>query len=515
MVEILTSAQMRAIERAAIDSAAVTGLELMEHAGQKVVQALQERWNIQRDSYCTALILCGPGNNGGDGFVVARLLAECGWRVTVCLYGDADALPRDARHNHDRWARLGAVHALTAAVADLLPPDAFIIDALFGTGLTRALPEPLVTALAPLAQRPAQGRVAVDAPSGLCLDSGRALGYVFAADLTVTFHRAKIGHYLAQGPEYCGALAIADIGLAQNSGGPDQTDLLTGSLAGGLGKRATGHKYTHGHALVLAGGPAKGGAARLAARAALRIGAGVVTLACPPAALQENACRLDAVMLRAVRDQGAVTQLLQDTRVNALCLGPGGGVSPREAGILRAALAAGRPVVLDADALTLLAQGAAGFDALGPQMVLTPHAGEFARLFPDIAAKLHATPTRGPAYSKRDATRDAALRAGCVVLFKGPDTIIAAPDGRCALNGAAYDRAVPWLATAGSGDVLAGMIAGLLARGFPAFEAACAAAWLHVETALHFGAGLIAEDLPETLPQVLNKVTVKPRGNAP
>ncbi|MGP9792111.1 NAD(P)H-hydrate dehydratase [Roseinatronobacter sp. NSM] len=514
MVEILTSAQMRAVERAAIDSGAVTGLELMEHAGQKVVGALLDHWNIHHDSPCTALILCGPGNNGGDGFVVARLLAERGWRVTVCLYGDAHTLPRDARHNYDRWARMGAVHALTAAVADMLPPEAFVIDALFGTGLTRALPEPLATALAQLDQRPARGRVAVDAPSGVCLDSGRALGYALPAELTVTFHRAKIGHYLAQGPQHCGALVVADIGLGQNSGHAHQTNLLTDSLAAGLGKRGAGHKYTHGHALVLAGGVGKGGAARLAARAALRMGAGVVTLACPPAALQENACRLDAVMLRAVRDADAVSQLLQDARVTALCLGPGGGVSPREAGVLRAVLDANRPTVLDADALTLLAQGAAGFDALGPQTVLTPHAGEFARLFPDIAAKLQNAATRGPAYSKRDATYDAARRAGCVVVFKGPDTVIAAPDGRCALNGAAYDRAVPWLATAGSGDVLAGMIAGLLARGVAPFDAACAAAWLHVETALHFGAGLIAEDLPETLPQVLNRVTLKPRGTA-
>jgi hydroxyethylthiazole kinase-like uncharacterized protein yjeF len=279
------------------------------------------------------------------------------------------------------------------------------------------------------------------------------------------------------------------------------------------------HKYSHGHALILSGPSGRGGAARLAARGALRIGAGVVTVGCPPDAIPENAARLDAVMLRGVADGEDLAGMLEDKRINALCLGPGMGTGEREAGLVALALglpAGGPPpsaheregfgarsVVLDADALTILSQRPDLFAALHERCVLTPHAGEFARLFPDIAAKLAAPATKGPAFSKVDATRDAAARAGCVVLFKGPDTVIADPIGRCAINSAHHDRAAPWLATAGSGDVLAGFITGLLARGFSPFDAACTGAWLHVECALSFGPGLIAEDLPEELPKVL------------
>jgi hydroxyethylthiazole kinase-like uncharacterized protein yjeF len=273
----------------------------------------------------------------------------------------------------------------------------------------------------------------------------------------------------------------------------------------------TGHKYSHGHALLLSGGCGRGGAARLAARGALRIGAGLVTLAVPPAALQENAARLDAIMLRSVRDAEALAALLSDPRLNALATGPGLGTSDREAALLHALLdasrAAGerkpRPLVLDADALTLLSKDPTLRAKLHDRVVLTPHDGEFARLFPAIAERWHAPATTGPAYSKLDAARDAARESGATVLLKGPDTVIATPDGRAAINAAVYDRAAPWLATAGSGDVLAGFIAGLLARGFAAFDAACTAAWLHVECARSFGPGLIAEDLPEELPKVL------------
>lgn len=273
-----------------------------------------------------------------------------------------------------------------------------------------------------------------------------------------------------------------------------------------LNKTVNTHKYSHGHALIVSGDHGRAGAARLAARGALRIGAGVVTLASPPKAMAENAARLDAIMLREVAGAEDLAGLLADKRINALCLGPGMGTGEREAGVLAAALTYGgvKPhhTVLDADALTILSQRPDLFAALHPACILTPHAGEFARLFPDIAEKLNAPATKGPAYSKVDATRDAATRAGCVVLFKGPDTVIADPSGRAAINAAVYDRAAPWLATAGSGDVLAGFITGLLARGFGPFDAACTGAWLHVECARSFGPGLIAEDLPEELPKV-------------
>ena len=267
--------------------------------------------------------------------------------------------------------------------------------------------------------------------------------------------------------------------------------------------KTAGHKYDHGHALVLTGGFGRTGAARLAARAALRIGAGLVTVAAPGSAMMECAAHLTAIMLRRCDDADALEALLEDDRVNALCLGPGLGADARAAGLVATALAAGRATVLDADALTLIA----GDDALRARLhdgcVLTPHGGEFARLFPDISARLQAAAPSGPAFSRVDAAREAAAQAGCTVLLKGPDTVVADPSGRASVNAAAYDRAAPWLATAGAGDVLAGMIAGLLARGLPVHDAAASAAWLHVEAARTFGPGLVAEDLPETLPAVL------------
>ncbi len=266
--------------------------------------------------------------------------------------------------------------------------------------------------------------------------------------------------------------------------------------------KVDGHKYSHGHALILSGGVGKGGAARLAARGAIRIGAGAVTLGPPPAALIENAAQLNAIMLRSLKDSDALVEVLEDKRINALCLGPGMGTGARETALVRRACEHAPYIVLDADALTLLAKDKTLFEKLHKNCILTPHAGEFARLFPDIAEKLNAPATKGPAYSKVDATREAAKRAGCIVLFKGPDTVIADPSGRCSFNASVYERATPWLATAGSGDVLAGFITGLLARGFQPMQAAETGAWLHTECALSFGPGLIAEDLPEQLPKV-------------
>jgi hydroxyethylthiazole kinase-like uncharacterized protein yjeF len=513
MTELLTSAQMRAIEQAAIASGEVTGLELMERAGRGVVEAVWRQWPDLARAPHRAAVLCGPGNNGGDGFVVARLLRDWGWAVEVLLLGDPERLPPDARANHDRWAAMGAVLPLCGETARRIPECDLVVDALFGTGLARPL---RVEGLLPGALlaggggTPAPGRprvVAVDLPSGLCSDSGRVLagGACLGADLTVTFHAPKPGHHLDGGPFLCGRVAVADIGLTGRP--PEGSALRLVGAPPPLGKHGPGghgrHKYAHGHALVLAGHPGRGGAARLAARGALRIGAGLVTVGCPPEALAENAARLDAVMLRALPDAGALARLLEDGRINALALGPGLGTAGREAALTEAALGARRPAVLDADALTILASRPGLAAALHPACVLTPHGGEFARLFPDIAARLHEPAETGPAFSRADAARAAAARAGCTVLLKGADTVIADPSGRCAVSSAHYDRAAPWLATAGSGDVLTGFIAGLLARGFSPFDAACAAARLHVACALSFGPGLIAEDLPEELPKVL------------
>lgn len=507
MTELLTAAQMRAIEGATIESGAVTGLELMERAGRGLVAAVFEEWPALAQASGRAVVLCGPGNNGGDGFVVARLLAGWGWAVEVCLFGDPAKLPPDAAANHGRWN--GAVRDLAApgALAGQAAPD-LVVDALFGTGLGRPLQGALAEVVASVGEWRAQGArvVSVDLPSGLCSDSGRPLGACVTADLSVAFHRPKTGHHLAEGPARCGKVILVPIGLDDRGAGPVGAAgvvTLIAAVAGLAAKAGAGHKYTHGHALVLSGGPGHTGAARLAARGALRVGAGLVTLGVPPAAQQEAAAQLTAIMLNRVRDAAALDKILEDGRINALCLGPALGLREDRAALVRAALQCGRPTVLDADALTLLAGDPALFALLHDRCVLTPHAGELARLFPDIAEKLAVPATTGPACSKVDATRDAASRAGCTVLFKGPDTVIAGPDGRCALNSSAYDRAAPWLATAGAGDVLAGIIAGLLARGLPPQQAAETAAWLHTECALSFGPGLIAEDLPEQVPGVL------------
>ncbi|CUH81555.1 Nicotinamide nucleotide repair protein [Tritonibacter multivorans] len=561
MTELLTAAQMRAIEKAAIEAGEVTGLELMERAGRAVVEAIYEEWPEFRgdseedggaaprpaaaprdisEKMKRAVVLCGPGNNGGDGFVVARLLGEQGWAVRVFLYGDPDRLPPDARVNYERWCEVGKVQALDAYDrrdgwgCDLL------VDALFGTGLKRALPElgelfwnmeDMVSCF-PVEIGHDIGRpaiVAVDIPSGVCSDSGRVLPHeerdywasAASAHLTVTFHGRKLGHVLGDGANHRGKLVIKSIGLPRTDEigsvsrqalldqfGGKQVERLVCRYAGvsayDLLKEGHAHKFSHGHALVLTGGAGKTGAGRLAARGALRIGAGLVTLGSPPSAQMEVACQITALMLTRVDGAGGLEAVLEDSRINALCLGPGLG-QDRARDLLPVALRdPKRAVVLDADALSAFADRPADlFTMLHKNCVLTPHGGEFARLFPDLAEKLAAPAETGPAYSKVDATREAAARAGCVVLYKGADTVIASPNGMCSVHAAVRGRSAPWLATAGAGDVLAGFITGLMARGFSPHHAAETAAFLHVECARTFGPGLIAEDLPEQLPAVL------------
>lgn len=518
---VMTAAQMRAAEQAAIDSGQLTGLGLMERAAEGVVAAVLSHFPRYRSPPVSdrwrATVLSGPGNNGGDGFAIARLLADRGWDVDVHFHGQADGLPPDARLNHDRWASMGNIHPLSPMGGHF--NCEVIIDALFGTGLTRP-----VDAFAGLFDAIRQAKdnsspaphcstalhlVAVDVPSGLCADSGRLLlgradGLPYPAhDLTVTFETLKPGHLLQDGPALCGAVHVVPLGLTAVRAVPDicvagPTDL----------RKDQGHKFDHGHALVVAGGPGHGGAARLAARAALRTGAGLVTLCPPGAAMPEHAGPPDALMRRPVDDAAGLAALIADPRVTAVCLGPGCGVD-RAAALLDPLLDSGRAAVLDADALTALAgRGLAG---LHEHCVLTPHAGEFARLFPDLAGRLAAPAEHGPAFSRVDAVVEAARRSNAAVLLKGPDTVIASPCGRVRIH-SAYD--VPWLATAGSGDALAGIITGLLARSLaPAgvaegrhapvpLDAAATGAWLHAAAARRFGPGLTADDLPDQLPGV-------------
>lgn len=510
-VRCLTTAQMREIEATAIRSGAVSGLELMEVAARGVVDCVLRHWPGFQTAAHRALVLCGPGNNGGDGYGVARLLADRGWSVDVYAMG-APATP-DAQA---MAARGGAAQDL-AELPGALDGYDLIVDALLGNGLSRPFERFGTQQLAVAqAQRGGVKLIAVDVPSGLCADSGRILGAASApddairADLTVTFETVFPGHLLGDGPEICGAVRVVPLGRAVASA----ARALEGGVAlvrapepAALRKAQAAHKYMHGHVLVLSGGSGQTGAARLAARGALRTGAGAVSLAVPEAALAEVAAQVTAVMVRTVSDGGALDAVLQDARFNTLVLGPGLGTGRREADLLATALARGRGVVLDADALTLLARADPLRGGLHGACVLTPHDGEFARLCPDLAARLAEVPRDGPAFSRVDAARAAALRLGAVVVLKGPATVIAEPDGGVWIHGGERRRA-PWLATAGSGDVLAGIIAGLMARGWSPAKAACAGVWLHAEAARGIGAGLIAEDLPEALPGVFKGLGV-------
>lgn len=573
MTELVTAAEMRAIEADAIRSGAVTGVQLMERAGAGVVEAILRHWPQAR----SATVLCGPGNNGGDGYVIARLLAERRWDVRVLGMGEASAMPTDARMNREAWT--GDVLPLDEGTFRAGPSTDIYIDAIFGTGLARAPEGDLLSLLRHLGGSGGDYAhyhprlVAVDAPSGLCLDSGRMLAggetvngdaTVPLCSLTITFEVPKLGHFIADGPTCCGRLEVVDLGL--HPWRSIRRDAVTGAIAEGpavprvqlvdvtpmvpssqpwrqLGpelRKSSGHKYNHGHVLVASGGVGKTGAARLAARAALRVGAGLVTVASPPSALMENAMHLTAIMARRCAGAEGLAEILADPRFNSVCLGPGLGVGEETRAMVSAAMGK-RAVVLDADALTSFADDPEElFDAIGgvkgpgsssiERVVLTPHDGEFRRLFPDLAeawtptdpalvwrrggdtASIGAMPTpsdrqafaaaRATAISKVDAARAAARRSGAVVLLKGADTIVASPSGRVSLHSATYDRGVPWLATAGAGDVLAGLIAGLAARSYDLHAACANAAWLHVEAARAFGPGLIAEDLPEMVPKV-------------
>ncbi|MDO5613536.1 MAG: NAD(P)H-hydrate dehydratase [Paracoccus sp. (in: a-proteobacteria)] len=510
--EILTTAQMRAAESAAISSGQVTGLTLMERAGAAVAGHIRLRW--PRPGRAT--VLCGPGNNGGDGYVIARHLAQAGWQMRV-LGMDNSSGP-DAAEMRRKWAGMGPILPLTET--ELRREDADVyVDAIFGTGLTRA-PTGEIQAILHHMGGGGEDRasyrpriVAVDCPSGLCLDSGSFLGqpresgdFDLHARLTVAFDSPKPGHLLERGPEVCGELVIADIGITPWRPAPHLWSLnIPAGGSGALAKR-NGHKFTHGHAVIIAGGIGQGGAARLAARAALRIGAGLVTIAPPRSALIDHSGPPDALMRRGVDDDAdALAMLLTDKRISAVAIGPGCGVD-RAAALVPAVLASKRPCVLDADALTAWARDP---QPLHRDCVLTPHGGEFARLFPDLAERLNGsrnsdteqwTARMTSPYSKLEAARDAAARCGATVLLKGPDTVIAAPDGRAVIH-SAYD--IPWLATAGAGDVLAGIIAGLLARGLPPLEAAATSTLIHAQAARRHGPGLIADDLPEQIPGVL------------
>jgi ADP-dependent NAD(P)H-hydrate dehydratase / NAD(P)H-hydrate epimerase len=493
-VELLTNAEMAEADRLAAASG-IASMSLMEAAGAAVARAAA-RW-LYAAGARRAAVMCGPGNNGGDGYVAARILREFGFEVRLASLGSRSKLKGDAAEAVRCW------NNATEVVEELALDDAdLVIDALFGAGLARALDgqaKHAVERLDKWSRSTGRPIVAIDVPSGLDGTTGQVHGACLHAKETITFFRLKPGHLLLPGRTYCGALTLADIGIPASV--LDEIAPKTFANEPELWRDALrfphlqGHKYSRGHAVVVSGHMPETGAARLAARGALRAGAGLVTVASPRDALDVHAASLTAIMVRESNGPVGLAKLLADPRKNAVILGPGLGVAEETCALAEIALAPAtgkqRTHVLDADALTSFAGQAqrlfAAIHAADGPVVLTPHDGEFARLFREFRA-----------LPKLERARQAAQLSGATIVLKGADTVVADPDGRAAIA----HNAPAWLGTAGAGDVLAGMIGGLLAQAMPAFEAAAAAVWMHGEAATHFGPGLISEDLPEMLPKV-------------
>ena len=482
--EILAVDEMYRADAAA-EACGVPTLDLMEAAGAAVAERVAA---LAPDG--PVVVLCGPGNNGGDGFVAARLLAARGRDVRLALLGPRDRLGGDAAINAGRWG--GAIRELTPAAA---AGAAIVVDAIFGAGLARPL-EGDVAATVDAIGRSGVSCVAVDVPSGVDGDTGAVLGTAAHATETVTFFRRKPAHLLYPGRGRCGVVRVADIGIPTAVLAEIKPPTAVNGPALWRERfpwpQAESHKYARGH-VVVAGGDSMTGAARLASHAALRAGAGLVTIFSPPGAGAIYRAGHSGVLVRDIVSLAAFAEALADRRLSTFVLGPGLGGGESTRAMVAAALAAGRDHVLDADALSAFAGDSQSLFAAIAQAgacVLTPHDGEFARLFGDLASLPGGKLAR---------VRAAAQRAGAVVVLKGPDTVIAAPDGRAAINA----NAPPTLATAGAGDVLAGFIAGLLAQGMPGWHAAGAGVWLHGAAAAAFGPGLIAADIADILPTVL------------
>lgn len=490
---LLTSQQMRDAEARSAASGTPT-YSLMLRAGEAIASAA--RHLVPGGS--RILVLCGPGNNGGDGYVAAVRLAALGFSVEIAALAPSREGSYAARAAADWSGAVQDAAACDPAAADL------IIDALFGIGLWRDLSEQAANLIERVN---ASGRpvLSVDIPSGIDSDTGQVRGAAIRAAATITFAARKPGHLLFPGRSYRGRLETADIGVPVDGVAAKAESVFANAPSlwrdALYRPAAESHKYDRGHALVLSGGPGHTGAARLAARGALRAGAGLVSVVTSARALGVNAAHLTAIMLQVCDDPDELSDLLGDERYNALALGPALGVGEATRAWVSTVLEADRGTVLDADALTSFAGGASALAALieperGYPVVITPHQGEFRRLFsggdPAVSAIANAP-------SKLEQARAAARFTGAVVVLKGADTVIAAPDGRAAIN----DNGSPHLATAGSGDVLGGIVAGLLAQHMPGFEAACAGVWMHADAGSRFGYGLIAEDIPEGLPAVL------------
>lgn len=492
MREVLTPDQMGEADRLTI-AAGTPGIELMERAGAAVARAATEHVGGGR----RIAVLCGPGNNGGDGFVAARLLKEQGFDIRLFLLGEKKRLQGDAAEAAARW--YGASEAFDpAALADC----DLVIDALFGAGLARDLAGEAKRAVEAINASRAPV-VAVDLPSGIDGATGQVRGAAVRATASVTFCRMKPGHLLMPGRMHAGRVTVADIGIPERFvrevAGPLALNEPSLWIDAFPWPRLEGHKYKRGHAVVLSGPMHATGAARLAAGAALRAGAGLVTVAAPRAAVPVLAASLEAVMVREAQGAVALAKLLRDERLNAVLLGPGNGVGRATRSAVEAAAKAKRALVLDADAISSFAGESGSLSKLLKmnriRALLTPHDGEFAKLFAKAPGILRIE-------SKVEKVRAAAKALGAVVLLKGPDTVVADPQGRAAIS----NNSPPWLATAGAGDVLGGIALGLIAQGMPVFEAANAAVWLHGEAAREAGFGMTSEDLSPALKRVLEQL---------
>ncbi len=479
--EVLTVEEMYAADRFAA-AHGTPSFALMEQAGLAVANEICKRWTPR-----PCAVLCGPGNNGGDGFVVAHHLNARGWDVWVETLTDIASLKGDAALMARRWTGDTILLDDSGRVAELY------VDALFGAGLSRPL-EGAARRLALNSDADKHRIVAIDVPSGIHGDSARSFdGVAFHAALTVTFFRKKPAHLLMPAREFCGEVVVADIGIPDAAVEVIKPRLFENGPALWTypWPKTASHKYARGHCVVVSGPAHATGAARLAARGALRIGAGLVSVASPQDAVAINAAALTAIMVKPFAGAGGLSALLKDKRFNAIVIGPGCGVGRATKELVAAVIDSGASAVLDADALSSFQdEPQALFALLNEDVVLTPHDGEFERLFPRVLQEL---------LNKVEAARAAAAMAKCTVLLKGADTVVASQDGRAVIN----SNAPPALATAGAGDVLAGFIGGLMAQGVNALDAAAMAAWLHGEAANMFGPGLIAEDLPEQLPNVL------------
>ncbi|HLZ98673.1 MAG TPA: NAD(P)H-hydrate dehydratase [Steroidobacteraceae bacterium] len=504
---LLRVAQMTEADRLTI-AEGTAGAVLMQNAGEAVAEEIMRRWSLRR-----VLVLCGPGNNGGDGFVVARALAAANWPVRIALLGHRDRLSGDAKSHAARWT--GPVEVLAPSV---IGDAELVVDAVFGSGLSRPLQENVASTLAAAGRRGAP-LVAVDVPSGVMGDSGQSFGAV-AAQCTVTFARKKPGHVLLPGRDLAGDVVVADIGTPASVLDGIAVDAWENDPALWLRElprpASGGNKYSRGHALLIGGHPVTG-AARMAARGAARAGAGLTSIAVPDIALPIYAAALTSIMVHPLSRPEDFTRLLDDSRYSALLIGPGAGVNEATRARAHAMLRTGRAVVLDADAISVFANRVGELaGAIHGPCILTPHEGEFARLF-GAAGPAAAGPaaagtgaagvegTGSGAADKLSRARAAARTSGAIIVLKGSDTVIAAPDGRAIVN----SNAPANLATAGSGDVLSGFILGLLAQGMDGFLAAAAGVWLHGAAAADFGPGLLAEDLPDMLPGVLRRLDAK------